>query len=52
MHQADTLITDEGMGEREKEKIREALRNCAYPEGALQDGEQRGKGKLRKAQEP
>ena len=33
---------------REKEKVREALRNCVYPEWAMTEGEQIGKTKLRK----
>ena len=38
--------------QKEKEKIRVALRNCGYPEWDLKEGEQRGKTKLRKEQEP
>ena len=40
MHLADTLISDESRKGREKEQVRETLRNCGYPEWALNEGEQ------------
>ena len=52
MNQADTLISYEDRRESEKEKVRQALRNCGYPDWALKEGEQRGKTKLRGEQEP
>ena len=51
MYQADTHIADEGRRDREKEKVRETLKNCGYPEWTLKKGELRGKTKLRKVQE-
>ena len=35
MHRAETLIMDEEHRKVEKEKVKEALRHCGYPEWAL-----------------
>ena len=43
IHQAETLIKDEGRIKTEKEKVRVTLRNCGYPDQALKEGEQLGK---------
>ena len=40
MHRANTLISDKKLQAAEKEKIRNALRLCGYPEWALHEGEQ------------
>ena len=45
MHRANTLITDEDRKKREKEKIKNALRLCGYPEWALKEGEHQGEKK-------
>ncbi|CAH1267006.1 Hypp3654 [Branchiostoma lanceolatum] len=39
MHRADTLIEDPTLRAVEKEKVREALRHCGYPEWALKEGD-------------
>ena len=38
MHWVYTLISDAGRREREKDKVRRAVRNCGYPEWALKEG--------------
>mgnify|MGYP001824971233 CR=1 FL=1 len=43
MHRAETLIRDEERRKVEKEKVKEALRHCGYPEWALKEGESRSK---------
>ena len=42
MHRADTLIKYKER-KNEKEKIRDDLRKCGYPEWALREGEQKRK---------
>ena len=51
MHHAETLIKDEGRVKIEKEKVRVALKNCGYPDWALKEGEQLGKGEKRREEE-
>ena len=48
----DTLITDEGKRGREKEKGREALRNCGYLERGLEGGGAEGENQVEKETEP
>ena len=43
MHRASTLIRDEERRKAEKEKVKDALRHCGYPEWALREGESRSK---------
>ncbi|KAI8487986.1 hypothetical protein Bbelb_344340 [Branchiostoma belcheri] len=39
MHRANTLIEDHTLRAAEKEKVRDALRHCGYPEWALKEGD-------------
>ena len=52
MHWTDTLISDVGRREKERDKVRGALRNCGYSEWALKEGEQSGKKKLTTEEAP
>ena len=40
-YRADTLITSEEGKKKEKDKIKNALRRCQYPEWALREGEKK-----------
>ena len=51
MHRAETLIKDEDLRKIEKDKIKNALRVCGYPEWALKEGELRGKKQASKAED-
>jgi len=51
MFRADMLIKNEELRKVEKNKVKDALRKCGYPEWALREGEQQGKEKLRKEQD-
>ena len=47
MHRAETLTSQEQDLISEKDKVRDALRTCGYPEWALKEGEQLGQKKVR-----
>ena len=51
IHHAETLIKDEERVNTWKEKVREAMRNCGYPEWALKEGEQLSKRQKRREEE-
>ncbi|XP_078614276.1 uncharacterized protein LOC144883555 [Branchiostoma floridae x Branchiostoma japonicum] len=49
MHRANTLIKDPALRVAEKEKVKDALRQCGYPEWALREGDNNSnKGKKQK----